>query len=232
MPPKVYLALPQHHGDFRAMPAYVDGAAGVKWVELSSRESSAPRSPFGAGALHFRAIPKPRAPFAIMDGTLLTAVRTGAAAAVASKSWRNGARARLASSGAVCSRATFSRRIGSFTAVSTFARSTSRPKRRIAFAQEAGGVTVSVEQAAGCDIVCTATPSRAPIIDRGWVRPGTHINALGADAPGKQELDPRLFRRQGRHRRLGASDRKRRGECRPAPRRLPRANKSTPPSEK
>src|SRR5947208_12110192 len=32
MPPKVYLALPQYRGDFRAMPAYLGGVAGVKWV--------------------------------------------------------------------------------------------------------------------------------------------------------------------------------------------------------
>ena len=34
MPPKLYLNLPEYQGDFRAMPAYVDGAAGVKWVSV------------------------------------------------------------------------------------------------------------------------------------------------------------------------------------------------------
>jgi alanine dehydrogenase len=32
------------------------------------------------------------------------------------------------------------------------------------------------------------TPARSPILEAGWVKPGTHINAIGADAPGKQEL--------------------------------------------
>ncbi|MCI0911356.1 ornithine cyclodeaminase family protein [Pseudomonas putida] len=40
-------------------------------------------------------------------------------------------------------------------------------------------------------IVCT-TPSREPLLQREWVQPGTHITAVGADAPGKQELDPAL----------------------------------------
>lgn len=33
MPPKLYLDLPDYHGDFRAMPAYIDGSAGLKWVK-------------------------------------------------------------------------------------------------------------------------------------------------------------------------------------------------------
>jgi alanine dehydrogenase len=61
------------------------------------------------------------------------------------------------------------------------------------FAAEAGGLAVSAQQAAACDIVCTATPSRTPIIERSWIVRGAHINALGADAPGKQELDPRIL---------------------------------------
>ncbi len=44
------------------------------------------------------------------------------------------------------------------------------------------------------DIVVTVTPSRRPLIRRSWISAGTHINAVGADAPGKQELDPDLLR--------------------------------------
>lgn len=52
----------------------------------------------------------------------------------------------------------------------------------------------SVQEAASCDIVCTLTPSRSPIVKREWIRPGTHINAVGADAPGKQELEPSILK--------------------------------------
>jgi ornithine cyclodeaminase len=41
----------------------------------------------------------------------------------------------------------------------------------------------------GADIVITATASRTPLVARGWVRPGAHISAMGADGVGKQELD-------------------------------------------
>ncbi|MEO9875528.1 MAG: ornithine cyclodeaminase family protein [Anderseniella sp.] len=42
------------------------------------------------------------------------------------------------------------------------------------------------------DVVVTTTASTTPIIQRDWIRPGTHITAVGADAPGKQELDTQL----------------------------------------
>lgn len=53
--------------------------------------------------------------------------------------------------------------------------------------------TVNARQAAdGASIIVTATPSTAPLLYANWVMPGTHITAVGADAPGKQELDTDL----------------------------------------
>ncbi len=45
------------------------------------------------------------------------------------------------------------------------------------------------------DLVVTATPSRKPIVMDEWVAPGTHLNCIGADAPGKQEVDPKVLLR-------------------------------------
>ena len=42
------------------------------------------------------------------------------------------------------------------------------------------------------DVLITVTPSQEPLVQASWVRPGTHINAMGADTRGKQELDPLL----------------------------------------
>jgi len=59
------------------------------------------------------------------------------------------------------------------------------------------GLTFTAER--GCrevaqqaDVLVTVTPSQQALVQDGWVRPGTHINAMGADTRGKQELDPRL----------------------------------------
>ena len=53
----------------------------------------------------------------------------------------------------------------------------------------------SVEDAVkNADIVITTTPVRTPIIKAEYIRPGAHINAIGADAPGKQELDTQILK--------------------------------------
>ena len=44
------------------------------------------------------------------------------------------------------------------------------------------------------DIIITITPSRAPVIRKEWVKPGTHFSCIGADMEGKEEIDPELFR--------------------------------------
>jgi ornithine cyclodeaminase len=43
------------------------------------------------------------------------------------------------------------------------------------------------------DVLVTATTATQPLFDVDWVRPGTHISAMGADGPGKQELPPGLY---------------------------------------
>ncbi|ORL50738.1 ornithine cyclodeaminase family protein [Pseudomonas putida] len=71
-----------------------------------------------------------------------------------------------------------------------------------AFARELGfevRTTRDAAEVAGAAnlIVCT-TPSRQALLHSEWVQPGTHITAVGADAPGKQELDPALVARADR----------------------------------
>jgi L-alanine dehydrogenase (EC 1.4.1.1) len=44
----------------------------------------------------------------------------------------------------------------------------------------------------GADIITTTTPAKKPVIKKSWIYPGTHINGIGADAAGKQELETAL----------------------------------------
>ena len=44
-------------------------------------------------------------------------------------------------------------------------------------------------------IIISTTPSTSPIIQTEWIKPGTHITAVGADAPGKQEFEASIFER-------------------------------------
>jgi len=71
------------------------------------------------------------------------------------------------------------------------------------YAEEMGrtyGIEVASAESArkavkGADIIVTATPATSPVVQDAWIEPGTNINAIGADMPGKQELDPLIFRR-------------------------------------
>lgn len=49
------------------------------------------------------------------------------------------------------------------------------------------------EVASACDVLVTVTPSQRAIVDVDWLRPGTHVNAMGADTRGKQEFAPEVI---------------------------------------
>ncbi len=44
------------------------------------------------------------------------------------------------------------------------------------------------------DVIITATPSQEPLIKKEWLKQGTHISCVGADMPGKEEIDPNIFK--------------------------------------
>ena len=67
-----------------------------------------------------------------------------------------------------------------------------RARQRYAFPVEVAGAEAAVR---ATDIVISATPSRQPIVQAEWVRPGTHFSAMGADGKGKQELADAIHRR-------------------------------------
>ncbi len=192
MPPKIYLPLPEFDGDFRAMPAYFDGAAGIKWVNAH------PKNPTRHGlpsvlATYILNDPETAVPLAIMDATLLTAVRTGAAGAVAAKYLAHPTPQVVGFVGCGVQAHTLHdalRVVFPNFEVQAFDLNDKAAKT---FAEKAGGKCATLEQTAGSDIVCTATPSRSPLLRRAWIQDGAHINAMGADAPGKQELDPQIL---------------------------------------
>lgn len=194
MPVKVYLDLPELEGDFRAMPAYLDGAAGVKWVNSHPKNPERHGLPAVLG-MYILSDPATARPLAVMDATLLTAIRTGAAGGVAA---RHLARPDARSVGfigcGVQSRTLLAAlRVVMGHDLEIVCADRSETAAR-AFAAECGGRVGSLEEAAGCDVVNTATPVRSPIVRAHWVRPGAHVNAMGADAHGKQELDTDLLR--------------------------------------
>jgi alanine dehydrogenase len=164
----------------------------VKWVNMHPENPKRFRLPAVMG-VYILSDPETAFPLAVMDGTRLTAYRTGAAAAVASKylAVKTPATVGFIGCGVQARKLLAAHRVqySGFRAVMTDVSAEAAEK----FAKEAGGFVASADQAGSCDIICTSTPSRAPILFRSYVGISTHINAMGADAPGKQELDPRIL---------------------------------------
>ncbi len=202
MPPKVYLQLAE--GDFRAMPAAImsQSAAGLKWVNVHPRNPK--RGLPSVMAVMLLNDPATGRPLAVMDGLLITKLRTAAAAAVAADCLARpdsrivaligcGAQADAQMTALAQVRKIQTVRVWGFLKgeADAFCRKMAGVLKKIEWQSVA-----SIEQAVkGSDIVTTLTPSRQPIVDNRWIAPGAHINAVGADGPGKQELDPAILRR-------------------------------------
>ncbi len=197
MPAKVYLDLPEFQGDFRAMPSLLGNYAGVKWVNAHPHNGERFGLPTVLGT-YVLSDPKTALPLAIMDATLLTALRTGAAAGVATKYLARLPLTRVGFIGAGVQARMFRdalATLGSFELIAAdrnraAAETFVRESEALGFRARAGDVREACES----PVICIATPSSTPVISRAFIQAGTHINAMGADGPGKQELDPAILK--------------------------------------
>jgi alanine dehydrogenase len=183
MPPKVYLDSPPH-GDFRAMPARGGGFALLKWV-TSFPANPSRGLPTVAGVVLLSDADTGE-PLMVLDARSVTALRTGAAAAVAARAL---ARADARSVGVVgCGlHGVWAARClvaAGYAPGACFDRRESAAK---ALAEELGFDVAERRDALACDVVCCVTPGDQPVVEAGDLRPGLHLNMLGADGPGKAE---------------------------------------------
>ena len=184
MPPKVYVpAYPA--GDFRAMPALGGGHALLKWV------TSFPRNPeLGLPTVMGIVLLSDATNgslVAALDAGAVTALRTGAAAVLASQTL---GRADAKSAAVIgCG-------VNGLATARTF-RATGRPvlvwdvdpaRAEAAAALVGADVAVSRGAALAADLLATVTPGRELLLGEGSLRPGQHVSLMGADGPGKAEI--------------------------------------------
>jgi alanine dehydrogenase len=193
------LIFKEFDGDLRIMPAFSKTLlmAGTKIVNVHPQNQK-------KGLLSVMAViilndPKTGMPLALMDGTWITALRTGAASAVATKYLARkdaktlgvvGAGFQAITQIAAISKVKKLKEILVYDireeAVEKLAKILAKEKIKI----KKG----NLEEVCQKDILVTATPAREPVVKKEWIKPGTHINAIGADAEGKQELDPEILK--------------------------------------
>ncbi|MBV0925791.1 ornithine cyclodeaminase family protein [Halomicroarcula limicola] len=200
MPAKSYIDLPQYNGDFRSMPAYVNAgewdAAAVKWVNVHPDNPTDHDLPTVLGTLIY-SDPETAFPLAVMDGTVLTRLRTGAAAAVATDHLAIEDARSLGLVGAGTQAYTQLEAIAAVRDIEEVVVADRDEAKQRAFGERFGDRfdvrPGSIEDAAACDVLSTITPVESPIVEREWLGERTHVNAIGADAAGKHEHDDRTL---------------------------------------
>jgi alanine dehydrogenase len=139
--------------------------------------------------------PENGTPIALMDGTYITATRTAAAAALATRLLARedaGVLAILGTGVQARSHARLLARGREWSEVRVAGRDAAKVQ---ALAAEIGARAASSfeEAVRGADVVAATTHSAEPVVRLGWVGPGTHVSSVGYNAPGS-ELDPELVR--------------------------------------
>ncbi len=186
-PVRSVLPVAPHHGFFGVMPAYA-GALGAKLVTFYPQNAGI--HTHHALIVMFKA--ETGEPLAVMDGRLITEMRTAAASAVATQLLARKDASVLAIIGSgVQARSHLAalRHVRSFKEVRVWS-----PRNAAAFAQRHGvKATATAEDAVrGADVVVVAASATTPILHGGWLSPGTHVNAIGATRPEWRELDDDL----------------------------------------
>ena len=175
---------------------------GVKLVSLFPQNPARGLSSHRGAMVLFE--PDTGAAVAMMDASLLTAVRTAAASAVATRVLAREDASRLALIGygeqaehhlaAMCA-------VRPVTHVTVAGRSA---EKAAAFAERAaasypdiGFASTTDLRAAveGADLICTVTAAPTPIVSGDWVRPGAHVNVVGSSIPSMREVDDRMVER-------------------------------------
>src|SRR6266700_4734811 len=192
-PVRAVLPVAPHRGFFAVMPAYADGGAGAGG--LGAKLVTFYPHNVGIHTHHavivlFKA--ETGEPLAVMDGRLITEMRTAAASAVATQRLARVDASVLAILGSgvqAKSHLAALRHVRSFEEVRVWS-----PRNAPAFAQRHGvtAVATAADAVRGADVVVVATSATSPVLQGKWLSPGAHVNAVGATRHEWRELDDDL----------------------------------------
>jgi ornithine cyclodeaminase/alanine dehydrogenase-like protein (mu-crystallin family) len=183
MPAKVYVQSPPY-GDFRAMPALGGGFALLKWI-TSFPGNPARGLPTVNGVICLSDA-RSGLPLALLDAPAVTALRTGAVAAVAALALARPDARTVGILGCGLNGAWVARCMA---AAGYGPGACCDPRHAVAeaLAAELGWAAGDRAAALACDVVCCVTPGAELVVDEAGLRPGQHLNMLGADGSGKAE---------------------------------------------
>lgn len=187
-PLRTIITVPEHAALFAVMPAVHEGVIGTKLVSVYPRNAA-----FGLHT-HLATIHLNRAEtgetLAAMDGRVITAWRTAAVSALATKALSSENAHVLAILGSGVQARTHVealKLVRRFDEVRIWSRT---PEHAAQFAAEIGAVCTTPECAVrDADVIVTVTGAQEPVLRGAWLKPGAHVNAVGAVGPKPRELD-------------------------------------------
>ncbi len=192
-PVRQMLDVPGREGHFAAMPAAGDVGMGAKILSFYPGNAARGLPTHLALILLFR--PETGEPLALMDGRLITEMRTAAVSAVATRllSAPDAEVLAILGSGVQArSHVEALRLVRRFREIRIWSRTPAHAER---FAREVDGQAMSAERAVrDADVIVTATSSMTPVLRGAWLKPGAHVNAVGWRGPQGRELDDEAMR--------------------------------------
>jgi thiomorpholine-carboxylate dehydrogenase len=192
-PVRSIIDVPQHNARMGIMPAVYGGIMGVKLVNVYPDNAALGLPTHQAIIAVFRA--HTGEPLAVMDGRLITELRTAAVSAVATKLLASPAAKTLAVLGSGVQARAHVRALSlvrKFDEIRVWSRN---PQHAQAFAGEMSATATSAEDAVrSADVVVTCTDSPEPVLRGAWLKPGVLVNAVGAVGPARRELDDNAMR--------------------------------------
>ena len=192
MPPRI-AAFAERNGLLGAMPAYLP-SAGLACKLVSLFPENRDRHTHQALICVFD--PTNGTPVALMDGTYITATRTAAGSALATRLLAREDAHVLAILGSGVQARTHADALGRVRRFDEIRVASRDPGRAAELAAELGGKAVgSFEEAVrGADVVAATTHAAEPIVLGEWLTPGVHVNSVGANPAGRGEVDPAIVR--------------------------------------
>jgi ornithine cyclodeaminase/alanine dehydrogenase-like protein (mu-crystallin family) len=187
-PVREWLTIEEGNRYWGIMPAVGEDAMGLKLVSFYPRNAGSDVPT--VMAMVFLVRPDTGEPIAVLDGRTITAMRTAAVSAAVTKrlaSPDSRVLALLGSGVEAASHLEALSHVCKFDEVRVWSRTREHAER---FAARHGAKAMDAESAVrGADVIVTATPAREPILKGTWLKPGAHVNAIGAPMPTWRELD-------------------------------------------
>ena len=199
VPSRIAAFVAERQGFLAAMPAFLPTARALATKLVSLFPQNTDRPTHHAIIACFD--PETGVPTALMDGAYITATRTAAGSALATKLLARSGSAVVSVIGTGVQGRSHARALSRLPGIEVIQLAGRHPEKVGALADELSEAGIRAEAVASiedavrsADVVCASTHADEPVVRREWLRPGTHVNSVGYNMAGAGEVDADTIR--------------------------------------